>query len=177
MAVQRRDLTQALGFSRRLFGDHYAHEKRKKSEPMKSQEITRHMPTPTTRLSVKINLVLTCIFTCLLSACQGNQNNQADPLKITSREAHEQFGGSNVNGRPYYFDNKYVKVTSLADKITLNAMLVNRGNCKFNGDLPVSLNFGESFQTRLESSACEVVEIQVSTDQGDLSYQMGNASQ
>ncbi|WP_339398371.1 hypothetical protein [Denitratimonas sp. CY0512] len=100
----------------------------------------------------------------------GNENL----LKLSTWSASEQIGGSNVNGRPYYFDITYLKISSAADQIEIRDVVVNRGNCKLPAwqveKLPTKLKFGQSMQIKFSAGDCDPAEVSISTNYGMLSY-------
>jgi hypothetical protein len=59
-----------------------------------------------------------------------------------------------------------ITVTSMVDTITIEDIIINRGNCplKTEGKLPVKLKFGETFTIPLFS--CSAIEIIANTDKG-----------
>lgn len=68
------------------------------------------------------------------------------------------------------FNIPYVKVrvTALADQVTLKAITVNQGNCKIEnlfGKLPVTLKYGQ-YVEKTFSGPCRASRVDVETDQG-----------
>jgi uncharacterized protein YxeA len=67
------------------------------------------------------------------------------------------------------FKIKYVlvKVTAIVDEIEVQNVIVNRGNCKIEGNkLPKTLFFGQSISVAF-SGPCQASEVEVITDDGD----------
>ena len=70
-----------------------------------------------------------------------------------------------------------VMIQAKADSVTIKSVEINRGNCRFIGGIsPQQLNFGEHLTLIVQKSdtvfakGCNIIEISVRTDQGDIVY-------
>ena len=105
------------------------------------------------------NPILLTGMTVLLSACGRSE----PPIKI------ETYDRTNAIFNVPYVE---VDVTAVVDKITIENIIVNRGNCKienvtYNGrrKLPRKLVFGESVSVSF-GTPCYASEVEVETNQG-----------
>lgn len=81
----------------------------------------------------------------------------------------------------YLSQTFYVRVTAVADSVTIKRVVVNRGNCR-DSEVGETLSFGESYKIRiggqianstLPPNGCsirDVKEVQVFTDKGDWTF-------
>jgi len=108
----------------------------------------------------KTSITLAAILT--LSACGDSE----PPIKIEAyNEAHPIL--------PYAKYAK-IKVSSLIDSVSIEDIIVNRGNCKVEGGknstykiIPKELKFGESVSVGVTN--CNVLQVDVVTNKGDWS--------
>lgn len=74
-------------------------------------------------------------------------------------------------GQNQFWGTPQLTITSVTDEVTVNAVDVNRGNCKSNPHqkMPYTLSFGTSF--KIDTPACQnVLEVNISTSDGDFSF-------
>jgi hypothetical protein len=93
----------------------------------------------------------------ILSAC----GNSEPPVKIETYTTENPFWDG--------IKNIHVKVTSVVDEVTIDKVIVNRGNCKATTKMSETLKFGQSFSVAFSPSCKEVIQIDVVTNQGDWS--------
>ncbi|MDP3008352.1 MAG: hypothetical protein Q8N30_04690 [Methylococcales bacterium] len=89
----------------------------------------------------------------LMSNLVMAESEKEPPVQIGTRQQH---------------GYKVITVTSMVDAITIEDIIVNRGNCSlegFRGSLPAKLKFGEIFTIPLPLS-CSAIEIIANTDKG-----------
>lgn len=84
------------------------------------------------------------------------------PIRIEIEQKYNQFFNS-------YFP--VVVVTSVVDNLTINNVVVNKGNCYmnkavWNPQLPSKLIFGKQLEIALNKD-CKVLKVDIKTDQGD----------
>ncbi|MAC34945.1 MULTISPECIES: hypothetical protein [Idiomarina] len=100
------------------------------------------------------------LFAGLLTAC-------SDPEPQVSIEAWEH---TNRHTGGTYF---VIEITSIEEQVTVEDMLVNRGNCDYSDKtpysrkpyLPTDLKYGESIELKIYDD-CSLTEIEVVTDSG-----------
>jgi hypothetical protein len=62
-----------------------------------------------------------------------------------------------------------IHVSAQVDSIKVNSIVVNRGNCKANGQGKL-LNFGEHAKFEVNGYSCDVKEIEVDTEEGNFTF-------
>ena len=74
-------------------------------------------------------------------------------------------------------DNKVLHVVSRSDRITVHQAVINRGNCRNTpiDKIPLRLGFGEETRFILGRN-CNILELQLLTDQGEVTYQFDSQS-
>lgn len=69
-------------------------------------------------------------------------------------------------------NNRFVKVTAIADDVTVNNMVFNRGNCQstlFYYKYPIQMKFGSYFEAY--TNGCDkIIEATANTNKGDFVY-------
>jgi len=115
----------------------------------------------------KFSLGIFAILSILnFNGCAGDQSSKP-PIKTQVEQKYNQYG----------FHHPEIIITSVVDNLTINDVIVNKGNCAynktFNGHVDVvipfksrKLAFGEELKVSLGQS-CKVLKIDVKTDQGD----------
>lgn len=92
----------------------------------------------------------------------------------TSQITHSSINVSQGTGRAVYGSSKFIIIQSQENLITINRMIVNRGNCAVMGKyFPKRLSFGQAEKVFITPS-CNVLEVEVTVDNQKLSYRFGN---
>lgn len=107
-------------------------------------------------------------------AAAQSQNSQSQPIEVSYE--------------PFLLDSSrqlhVIAITAHIDKITIRNVRINRGNCLPSEQsppggwplpLPKTLNFGQRFELRWffpGAGGCQPIEVDVSTDKGDYTFQM-----
>lgn len=109
----------------------------------------------------------------LLGISQYSLAGNNAPVKVTLGERTSTWSGYDTTFR-------VVNITGLVDKLNVNRVVVNRGQCKESPNNPknvYSLSFGQtqSYSYYLHSTAsgsfnCDIIEIVVDTDKGQWTF-------
>jgi len=122
----------------------------------------------------------TLLFLCLASASLAQSDDPID-LQIEDYDdtvCYVNCGSSN-NLPEEYITHTYTRVMIQAkvDSVTIERIEINRGNCRFvGGGLPQQLNCGEHVffaikrQHTIFAKGCNIIEVTVQTDQGDIVF-------
>ncbi|MCC4307094.1 hypothetical protein LL252_00800 [Alcanivorax marinus] len=108
-----------------------------------------------------IFITLTLLTLAILSACGSPTGPSLDVEQVT---------------KPHPLSN-YARITRVhitntgEDTVTVKEVIANRGNCDltFQDELPMELDFGEK-DSVLVDTGCNLVEVEVITDQGSAIY-------
>lgn len=109
----------------------------------------------------------TCFITLLtatsLMGCGSGSSDKA-PVEVSTSQSPNQFS-------PKGYDNLIV-VTSVADQVRVNKVIVNRGNgCNvFSWNGTTSMSYGQSIEGATHCEPNQIREVSVSTDQGDYTF-------
>lgn len=109
----------------------------------------------------------TCFITLLtatsLMGC-GSGSSDKVPVEVSTSQSPNQFS-------PKGYDNLIV-VTSVADQVRVNKVIVNRGNgCNvFSWNGTTSMSYGQSIEGATHCEPNQIREVSVSTDQGDYTF-------
>lgn len=105
--------------------------------------------------------LLLLVFT---SACT-NENVETSPIKVSVGEKLFQYGTVRT---PY----RTVDITSIADGLTINSVMVNRNQCRASVGNPsksFNLSFGKTI-TYNYNVKCDIVEIVIDTNKGSWTF-------
>lgn len=119
----------------------------------------------------KFSLGIFAILSILnFNGCAGDQSSKP-PIKTQVEQKYNQY-------QNFYYPE--IIITSVVDNLTINDVIVNKGNCKYRNEtlaqnngkivvvplVPSELTFGKQLEIPLVKS-CKVLKIDVKTDQGD----------
>ncbi|OHE05837.1 hypothetical protein [Sulfurimonas sp. RIFOXYB12_FULL_35_9] len=108
----------------------------------------------------KVSLgILAILSTLNFNGCASDASGES-PIKIEIRQQYDSLFHS-------YFPE--IIITSVVDKLKINDVIVNKGNCKYRTIMqivPSKLTFGKQLGVPLNWD-CKVLKIDVKTDQGD----------
>ena len=108
--------------------------------------------------------VIALMLLMVFSGC-GDDVPQKSPIDISLQQAY--------NSAWHYYYPK-VLITSKADKVTINNVIVNKGNCqpafKINS---TTLKYGEQMEVRYRRN-CNVIRVEAVTDQGNWVSEFSN---
>jgi len=117
--------------------------------------------------------ILSVMLVLSFNGCSDDKPKES-PVKIKVEQAYNEAWN-------YYYPK--IIITSVADKINIENVIVNKGNCKYSNEdiayvngqmkavklLPKELSYGKQLEIRLKK--CEVIKIDVKTNQGDWSVE------
>lgn len=92
-----------------------------------------------------------------MGSCSADETNA--PVKV-EQQGFESYGNATYAAI----------VTAVVDSVTINSLVVNRGNCDVGGYLsfPMTLKFGNSINTGY--TCMHILEVEVGTDQGSWTF-------
>lgn len=130
------------------------------------------------------NIILSVLLIIFITGCDNSKNNannsnsQEIPIEVKVMQAYNQAYG-------FYYPK--LIITSITDDVTVDKVIVNKGNCNFESNtdiiyvdgkvkgiplLPRKLGYGDQFEIRLRK--CNVLRVDVTTNKGDWTLNYNN---